>query len=322
MTFEDWRDASPEAVRGLFEVETRRWHHELGWETAALWSIVDEGRRHGHVQGWILRDREGRAAGWTYYLLHDGGLQIGALTADRSTGLRLLLDRVLESPEAGLASSVSAFVYPAPAALISALTRRRFAVRRSLYLRADVSGTDAGASVPVTGMRVRPFVDRDLFPVTRLLASAYTGVAGGECFAPHGRLDEWARYVRQLIETPACGTWLAPSSLVAERESDRAVVGVVLATRLSSKTAHLAQIAVAADQRGTGVGRGLIARARQAAATAGYSGVSLMVDDANETACRLYGRLGFEPRSTFVYARRRGRIRQASARQRAGRLAG
>jgi ribosomal protein S18 acetylase RimI-like enzyme len=309
MIFEDWRDTGADTVRTLFVHEERRWRDELGWDTAPLWAIVDEGRRLGHVPGWILRARNGEVRGWSYYHLHDGDLQIGGMTAGRATDLRLLLDRVLDSPEASLASSMTVFVFPAPASLISALTRRRFAVRRSLYLSRPLAmGNEEGPAL-LPGVRIRPFEERDLFPVTRLLATAYAGVVGAECFAPHGRLDEWARYVRQLLETPACGQWLGCASFVAEREADGSVAAVVLATRLSSETAHIAQIAVAADTRGTGLGRAVLASSCGAARASGLSAMTLLVDDENAPARQLYAREHFSAQSAFVYARRRGHVR-------------
>jgi ribosomal protein S18 acetylase RimI-like enzyme len=309
MTFEDWRDASHEVVQALFASEERRWSRDLGWDTASLWAIVDEGRRRGHVPGWILRSRNGDVLGWTYYLLHDGDLQIGGLTAGRATDLRLLLDRTLESPEASLATSMTVFVYPAPASLISALTRRRFSVRRSLYLtRLLGTGLEQDAR-PAAGVRIRPFEDRDVFPATRLLATAYHGVLGAQCFAPHGRLDEWARYVRQLMITPACGQWLGPASFVAERAGGQDLAAVVLATQISPATVHVAQIAVTPDARGGGVAKAVLARTCEAALARGLSTITLMVDDENAQARRLYAREGFVEQSAFVYAHRRGHVR-------------
>ncbi len=307
MTFEDWRDADDRTVAALFEAEQARWLDTLGWDTRASWAIVDEGRRHGHVPGWILRERSGAVAGWTYYLLHDGDLQIGGLTAPRATDLRRLLDRVLDAPEATLASSVSAFVFPAPPSLVSALTRRRFAVRRSLYLARPI---EAGAPTPEgSGLRLRPFVERDLFPAVRLLAAAYAGVAGAECFAPHGRPDEWARYLRQLIDTPACGRWLPEASFVVADERLEHLRGLVLTTAVSATTAHVAQLVVAREARGQGIADALIARACASAAGSGHAAMTLMVDEGNAAARRLYARQQFVETSAFVTARRRGQVR-------------
>ena len=309
MIVEDWRDTSRDTVAALFVAEEERWQRLLGWDTRASWAIVEEGRLRGHVPGWILREPGGAVRGWAFYILHDGDLQIGGLTASRATDLRQLLDRVLDSPEASLATSVSAFVFPAPPSLISAFARRRFAVRSSLYLSRALTGLDGNVPDLPAGLRVRPFADRDVFPAVRLLASAYEGVPGAECFAPHGRLDEWVRYVRQLIDSPACGRWLASSCLVADDPADGRLVGAVLTTALSSETAHVAQLVVSRSARGLGVGDTLLTRACAAAGRSGYTAMTLMVDEDNAPARRLYGRQHFSARSEFLSARRRGQVR-------------
>lgn len=310
MIVEDWRDADPAVVETLLAAEAARWERSLEWDSRASWAIVEEGRRRGNVSGWILRTATGDVQGWTYYLLHDGELQIGALTATRSSDVRLLLDRVLDSPEASRAAWVSAFVFPAQPSLVSALGRRRFAVRRSLYLRKALEvGLDTAP--PPGDHRIRRFASRDVFPAARLLATAYDGVPGSECFAPHGRLDEWARYVRQLVDTPACGCWWPDASFVVEEPGTQRLAGVILVTRLSARAAHVAQIAVGSDARGQGLGHTLLRHAGAAVVLAGHISLTLMVDEGNVAARALYAGHGFEERSAFLYARRRGHVRTA-----------
>jgi ribosomal protein S18 acetylase RimI-like enzyme len=309
MMLEDWRDAGTEDVARLYETEQQRWLATLGWDTSISWSIVEAGRRRGYVPGWILRDAVGKVLGWAYYVLHETDLQIGGLTADRAVDVRRLLDRILDSPEASLATSVRGFVFPAPASLVSALIRRRFAVRRSWYLSRDLTTLSPDAATEVPEIRFRPFEEHDVFPAMRLLASAYEGVVGAECFAAHGRLDEWTRYVRQLIDTPACGQWLRSASFVAEEMPGARLTGLVIASTLSPATAHIAQLVVARHGRGKGVGETLLTRASLAARAVGCSAMTLMVDQDNAPARRLYEREGFTARSAFIYARRRGQVR-------------
>ncbi len=321
MTIEDWRDTDAAVVRGLFAAEEARWRTTLRWDTEASWQIIEEGRLRGHVPGWILRSRSGEVRGWTYYVLHDGELQIGGMVAGRAIEMRQLLDRVLDSPEASLASSLSALVFPASASLVSALARRRFVVRRSLYLSKPLAEGSTEPAVP-GGLRLRAFRDSDLFPAARLLAAAYVGIPGAECFAPHGRLDEWARYLRQMMETPACGQWRPDASLVAEEVGRPGPQGMVLVTRLSAGTAHIAQIAVDRAARGIGLGELMLAHASARARETGDESMTLMVDEANEPARRLYAREGFRESSSFIYARRRGQIRTADVLDQTRRLAG
>jgi ribosomal protein S18 acetylase RimI-like enzyme len=310
MTLVDWRDADAHTVARLYDDERRRWRRELSWETQTSWAIVEAGRQRGDIFGWILRDDAGDIRGWTFYVLADRDLQIGALSADRAIDMRELLDGVLASPEAMLASSISCFVYPAPASLLSALQRRRFSIRRSLYLSRSLAGVDNTAAVFEGGnLRLRPFRPTDMLGVVRLLCAAYQGSPAAACFAPHGRLDEWVRYVRQLIERQSCGRFLIESSVVADEPTTGRLVGAILTTSLSDDAAHVAQVAVVPDTARRGLGRALMSQSCVAAAQAGYASITLMVDEENLPARTLYAALGFSEMSAFVSARRAGLAR-------------
>jgi len=306
---EDWRDAEPGLVQALYAREQERWRRDLGWDTEGSWAIVEEGRTLGHVPGWILRDDDGTVLGWTFYVLHEGELQIGGLTADRAVDLRQLLDRVLDSPEASLAASMSGFIFPAVPSLVSALGRRRFIVRQSLYLSTPLPADEPAGAAPQTAFRLRPFGERDMLGAVRLLAAAYEGEPGAQCFAPRGRLEEWVRYVRQLIETPACGTFQRSASLVAEDPATLRLAGLVLCTRLSAETAHVAQLVVGQHARRQGLGDALLARASVESSVAGATRMTLMVDEGNTRALALYARHHFTQVSAFAFGRRRVQVR-------------
>lgn len=309
---EDWRDADPGLVQTLYARERERWRRDLWWETEASWAIVEEGRRLGHVPGWILRDSAGTVLGWTFYVMHERELQIGGLTADRAVDLRQLLDRVLASPEASLATSMSGFIFPAVPSLVSALSRRRFAVRQSLYLSKPLPAAEPTGAAVQTAFRLRPFVDRDMLGAVRLLAAAYDGEPGAQCFAPRGRLEEWVRYVRQLIETPACGTFQRSASLVAEDPATLRLAGLVLCTQLSAETAHVAQLVVGQHARRQRLGEALLVRASAESSLTGATRLTLMVDEGNARARSLYARHQFTQVSAFAFGRRRVQVRHGA----------
>lgn len=312
MTLDDWRDENRTIVAGLYDEEQRRWQRELAWDTRTSWAIVEAGRQRGDVLGWILRDHKGDVRGWTYYVLFEGELQIGALSAERAIDVRELLDGVLDSPEASLASSISCFVFPAPASLVSALRRRRFSVRQSLYLTRRLGTETLDHRPEAANVRVRLYRDVDMLGAVRLLASSYEGAPSAVCFAPHGRLDEWVRYLRQLIERQPCGWFLPEASFVADDPASGRLMGAVMTTALSPGTAHIAQIVVGPQYARQGVGRTLLTHAFAAAERAGYSAITLMVDEENAPARALYGRQGFVECSAFASARRAGLIRISS----------
>jgi ribosomal protein S18 acetylase RimI-like enzyme len=308
MTCEDWRNLPAEDVEPLLLAERQRWLTALGWETRTTWVTVEAARASGRLPGLIVRDG-GRITGWAFYLLHGDMVQIGALVADEARGLGRLVDEILQVPEAAHAERASLFVLPTSDSLATALTRRRFRMRAHEYLTLDLA-TGIGrngleATSPQTGsLALRPFRDADEPSLVRLLAEAYRGMPSAECFAPHGRPEEWAWYVRQLLRTSACGMLLPEATLVVEAAGRDGPAGIVLTTKVSESTAHVAQIVVSPHAQRAGVGTRLLDAAIARARTRGSRQLTLMVSDDNPQARALYMKAGFVSGPTFLYAGR------------------
>src|SRR5262249_31911570 len=138
---------------------------------------------------------------------------------------------------------------------------------------------------PHNGLAVRPWRADDLPETARLLARAYAATPDARCFAPGGRLDEWAAYPAQLGRTPACGNWAADQRFVhpsgPQNDQVRAVLG---ATRLSQETSHVAQVAVDPPLRKQGVAGTLLNLSGWRAALSGASRQTLLVAETNTAA--------------------------------------
>lgn len=305
MTFEDWRDCEPAEIAPLYAAECARYRAALSWDLAPSCRIVEDARRAGRLPGLVLRAPSGAIAGWGYFIVHDGVLQVGGLVADSASRLRRLLDRVLQSHEAAAARSLTAFVFPVSPSLQSAFERQRFSVEPHPYLSRPTASLE-GESGPALGSEfvVRPLAQTDPADVIRLTARCYEGQSEARCFAPDGRLDQWAHYLGQLLATPACGWYLPAASFAVERRDTRQPVGAVITTAISEDTAHIAQIVVDPGCRRAGIARALVAAALASSRKAGHARLSLIVSGDNDPARRLYDRLGFQEAGSFIYASR------------------
>jgi ribosomal protein S18 acetylase RimI-like enzyme len=301
---DDWRHAPSDLVARLFETERHRCIDALHWDMGPTFRSLETARANGHAAGLIAHDASGRVLGWTYYLLQNRRLQIGGLVADSGEVTRQLLDGALKAPEAEMAGEVLCFAFPVSASLEGALARRRFEVRKYLYLRKTLSPSAPAAQDAAQPDRVRLWTEDDAVDTVRLMARAYAGVPSARSFAPKGTLEEWATYLAQLIKTPACGTFLPEASLVAQHPADDRLRGVVLTTALQRDTAHVAQMAIDPAYRRRGLARALMQSALERAAAAGYWRLTLLVAEENTAARELYASLGFEPHGHFLYATR------------------
>lgn len=315
MTLQDWRDLEPGELDAVYQAECRRYRAALGWDLEPSCRIIEEARCSGRLPGLVVRDGRGAIAGWTYFIVHEGILQIGGLVADRAARVRRMLDRVLQSPEANFARALTAFVFPASSSLQAAFERQRFGVERHAYLSRPIAGGPFAESVRkglAPEFRLRRLMEVDPAEVVRLVARAYHGMAEARCFAPDGRLDQWAHYLGQLLATPACGRYLPGASFAVEHRDTRDLAGAVITTAIGPETAHIAQIVVNPAYRRAGLAAELVAATLESARVDGYPNLSLIVAEANAPARRLYARLGFSETASFIFASRGALTRRAT----------
>jgi ribosomal protein S18 acetylase RimI-like enzyme len=300
---QDWRDVSATEVLPLLQAERRRWLETLHWDLGPALKLVEAARLRGEVPGLVLRDSDGRASGWAFYLLAGRQLQIGAVQASTAAGVRQLLDGILAAPEAELASSLSCFLYPGSKSVASALVRLRFELQEHHYLEANLAAMP-GLDQAMDDTALTPLRTEDGAAAVRLLARAYAGDPAGRAFAPNARLDEWAQYLGQIFATPSVGAWLPAASLVAPSGSLDGLSGLVVTTEVARGIAHIAQVVVDPTERRQGLGRRLLLAASSRAASLGAKRITLIVNDQNAAARALYASLGFSSRGTFLFGQR------------------
>jgi len=296
---DDWRNLPAEAMTPVYEAERARWGASLQWDLGPSITILERARAQGTLPGLVVRGPGQSIVGWTYFLVQQGVLQVGALHARTADGVRLLLDAIFKAPEASLAQEVLLFVYPDSPACESALQRRRFAITRYWYLQRTLDRSCIRASAP----GLRSLRDTDAPDVVRLLARAYQGQPGARCFAPHGRLEEWAQYFWQLTRGTAIGAFEREASLVAAGPGP-GVSGAAIVTALAPHTLHLAQIVVDPMARRQHLASRMLDAMMAWGVTHNRSVATLLVSEDNTAARALYESRGFVSTGYFLHAAR------------------
>ena len=308
----DWRQADRARLAALYAGEIRRWSDVLGWDTAASWDHIDLGRRLGTVSGLLALDANGAIAGWSFYLLHRGVLQIGGISAVSEPVTTALVDRICSSEAAANAQSATVFAFTEAPGLSDALARRGLTVGAYDYLVKTLPAlSDSGPGAvglasdrsgePAVSPALCHWRDREAESVAALLRLAYPGADGGRPFAPGGTVEEWQEYVDQLVGAAGCGTIMPEGCYVVPNGPDQ-ISGVVLVTRLAAGTAHIAQLAVDPQATRRGLGRMLVEAACARASGAGCDRITLLVEGRNTAARRLYECSGFQAVARFVSA--------------------
>jgi ribosomal protein S18 acetylase RimI-like enzyme len=297
---DDWRNLPAGAMGPVYDAERARWANGLQWDLSASLHILEHARSEGTLPGLVVRGPGQSVVGWTYFLVQQGVLQIGALHARTADGVRLLLDAIFKTPEASLAHEVLLFVYPDSPACESALQRRRFTVTRYWYLRRSL---ERSCVVPVDPS-LRPLRDSDGPDLVRLFARAYAGVPGARCFAPHGRIDEWAQYLGQLTRGAALGQFVADASLVMPGVGPTHLTGASLVTALSERTLHLAQLVVDPHARRNHLASRMLDAMLSWGVSHERAVATLLVSEHNAAARALYDARGFVQIGYFLHADR------------------
>ena len=298
-------------MQPVYDVERSRWANWLQWDFDPSLQSLERARGEGTLPGLVIRGPGQSVVGWTYFLLQQDVLQVGALHARTADGVRLLLDAIFKTPEASLAHDVLLFVYPDSPACENALLRRRFTVTRYWYLRRTL---ERSCAVPVDPA-LRALRDGDGPDVVRLFSRAYAGVPDARCFAPHGRLDEWAHYFGQLTRGAALGQFLPGASLVLpgsgfsgpgseSRPYPRRLVGASIVTSLSARTLHLAQIIVDPQARRQRVASRMLDGVLSWGLAHDRAVATLLVSEHNACARALYDARGFVQTGYFLHAER------------------
>lgn len=291
----DWRDSGAEFAE-IWHGLSRRWAERLRWDSTSTWVTVEGQRRARALPGLVLLDGQ-RIAGWTFFVIHRGTLQIGGFEAESPAATGILLDALLEVGEPDAApSGAMAFMFSQAPGVIAALRERRFEVCEYRYLVRDLQN--------VAGPPPDPDWERSfIVHVPELLSRCYGPAKLTRPFARHDELDEWREYVGQLIGTAACGRFDARLSAARTDEHGR-LCGTVLTTCIGPGSVHLAQVAVEPEHRGRGFASGMIRDVFGRAAAEGHTSASLLVEEQNSEARRLYDHLGFRETERFISAGR------------------
>jgi len=148
------------------------------------------------------------------------------------------------------------------------------------------------------GWRVSAWRPSFLDSVAFVIYDSYLNSLDAAICYDYRTLTGCRRFLSNLVENPACGTFLPDQSLLLWDSSDN-LAAVLLASRISPSTAMIPQISVVRQYQGHGFGRFLLDRFLSACRKRGWHRVTLSVSEENERAFKLYERCGFRTHKPF-----------------------
>jgi ribosomal protein S18 acetylase RimI-like enzyme len=301
----DLRDLNEEHLEPLLREETEAWRAGLDWDFHPSADLV---RRFVHLRalnGFALVSR-GSVTGYSYFLAEEGKGLIGDFyvrAAERTIGTEnRLLDAVLDGMwripgmrriETQLMMLGSPLDRPMPYARWFRFYPRRF-LEVSLPLAPPLPEREHA------GVNFSPWSENRQDDAARLVASAYRGHIDSQINDQYRSPAGARRFLINIVQYPGCGSFFSGASFIAWDRVSHTICGVSLASLVAAETGHITQICVAPSHQGRGIGRELLRRSLTVLAARGCRSAGLTVTAANESAIRLYGKVGFRKRRDFA----------------------
>jgi ribosomal protein S18 acetylase RimI-like enzyme len=302
----DLRELGVGHLDPLLEEENEAWRDELDWDFRPSADLVRRFVQSRSLNGFALADRGG-VAGYSYFVVEEGKGLIGDFyvrAAVRSAGsehrlLEAILDAMWRIPglrriEAQL-MMLGVELEPGSAAYRGWLHSypRRFLEIPLATVRKFPANEPSGAAFA-------PWTESWRDEAAALIANTYKGHIDSQINDQYQSNAGAHRFLTNIVQFLGCGAFFSPASFVAWDRERRAMCGVSLTSLVADETGHITQICVAPTHQGQGIGYELLRRSLTALASQGCRNVSLTVTSANESALRLYERMGFVTRREFA----------------------
>ncbi|MEO6981703.1 MAG: GNAT family N-acetyltransferase [Edaphobacter sp.] len=307
----DLRHFTARQMRPLLEAEAHAWEQRLRWNYQGSIELLLQYLDSHILPGFVVLDR-GRICGFTFCVYDGHKAVVGDAYATASdpaqvlqitqTLLRHLLELLLNSP--GIERIESQLLLYSAGSIEETFLEAGFTMHPRLFMEYTLPPVPAPfLSANTHGLP--PHVELCSWSPTHyqlaaeLIHEAYIGhidaLINDQYCSLHGSL----RFLHNIVRFPGCGVFDASESWVLRDTRTSALVGMVLCSRVAHDVAHITQLCIAPDSRGTGLGRFLLKHTIDHLARSGFNAITLTVTEANRQAVKLYEDLGFFTRHRF-----------------------
>jgi ribosomal protein S18 acetylase RimI-like enzyme len=291
---------SASELRVLLDAEAVHWRDELLWDYSEVSAAVAAGVARRSLAGRVIEAEDGPAA-YCYFIQEAGRAVVGSLfaaPAARGRGFEeALLDAVLDEAKGDRENTrvECQTLFSTAPAIDACFTRAGFRSLERHYLVRDLCEP---LPPPPPALHLRNLRKDDLGSAADIIYRSHRGSLDAAVNLTYGTLLHCRGFVDTLALRGGCGSFDSEASLVAD--TGTGALGVLLASRLSSRTGHVCQVSVLPGAQRRGLGTALVVAALHAFRRQGHESASLSVTVDNAPAYRLYEGLGFRLRKRFA----------------------
>lgn len=302
----DLRHFSSADLRPLLEDEIRVWANLLCWDYSGSAEMILRYMDAKFLPGYAAVSR-GQVFGYSFFVYENSKGVIGDLFvregengADREQVEQRLLTHVIETLQQ------SPGVHRIEAQLLAHETGsaarpfhdQGFSRHTRLFMNLPLA--DARHEKPeFSAIEIRRWTEQDYQLAASVIMAAYRNHVDSEINDQYRTLSGSLRFLNNIVRFPGCGSFDPESSFVAVEKSTRALVGVILCSRVRHDVGHVTQICVLPEYRMHGLGKALLACTMANLRQRKFSALSLTVTEGNTRAVELYKNLGFATKRLF-----------------------
>lgn len=296
----DLDSVRPSELEGFFHREHALWQDRLSWDVSGAVSAFRRAMERGGVSGKAVRCGS-FTAGYGYFLVEAGrgvmtGLAVAPDWSAKDVGSLLVRSMIRELTLRGVSRIESQFVsFDAPW-LVPCFEAEGFETfaREFRRLPLGVSGPRGHVEPPSAPFVFRAWKSWNLTEASELMQSAHVSGIDARMNELYRSSEGCRSLLTSVLRHRGCGAAILDASTVARDPGTDRAAGFAVVTETSVRKAHLAQLAVAPEFQGRGLGRLLLTRSVERLSEMGYDGLSLMVSRDNHRALDLYRSMGFE----------------------------
>ena len=298
------KDCSTEDLEPIFAEETRHWNDYIFWDYEPTLEILRKFIASRTLPGFVLREGK-RACGYSYFVIDRPVAFIGNIYVSDDHACPQVYSALIERTVSAATSAsrvqrIETQIFEFNCQFQSIFSACGFRILPRHFLVCPLA--ECLVEEPVLPQsapwRFRQWQTKDLLPAAELVFDSYhNSIDAGLCHDYQSR-QGCVRFLRNLIDSPACGRFRPEDTLVAVDHFDQ-VSGVLLATRTQKTTEMIPQFSVRRRYQGRGLGTIMLNCFLAQCRSQGLERITLSVSEANARAFRLYLRTGFEIQKSF-----------------------
>jgi ribosomal protein S18 acetylase RimI-like enzyme len=304
----DLRHFSSSDLRPLLDNEIETWGDLLAWDYRSSAEMILRYVDAKILPGYAAVER-GSIIAYAFFVYEGSKGVIGDLFASthrpdaREIESRLLehvTETLQQSP--GVHRIEAQLLMHSTGELTEPFLSSGFQRYRRLFLSLQLRGKDAPHFPPVRpiqDVQIRGWTEQDYQPAASVISAAYRTHIDSEINDQYRTNAGSMRFLNNIVRFPGCGVFDSQSSFVAIHKPSRALIGLILCSRVRDDVGHVTQICILPEHRGLGIGENLMLATHNSLRSRNLSQLSLTVTEANRNAVELYRRIGFEQKRVF-----------------------